>query len=49
VEITLDRRIGTWSSELAARKAREDGERRVRDSFSVDDFSSASTSPEPLK
>jgi chemotaxis protein MotB len=38
VEITLDRRIGTWSSELAARKAREDGERRVRDSFSVDDF-----------
>lgn len=38
VEITLDRRIGSWSSELAARKAREEEEMRVRDSFSVDDF-----------
>ena len=38
VEITLDRRIGSWSSELAARKAREDEEKRARDSFSVDDF-----------
>jgi chemotaxis protein MotB len=38
VEITLDRRIGSWSSELAARKAREEEDMRVRDSFSVDDF-----------
>jgi chemotaxis protein MotB len=38
VELTLDRRIGSWSSELAARQAREERERKARDGFSVDDF-----------
>jgi chemotaxis protein MotB len=38
VELTLDRRIGSWSAELAAQKAREEEEKRARDSFSVDDF-----------
>jgi chemotaxis protein MotB len=38
VEITLDRRIGSWSAELAAQKAREEEKARVKDSISVDDF-----------
>jgi chemotaxis protein MotB len=38
VELTLDRRIGSWSAELAAQKAREEEEKRAKDSFSVDDF-----------
>lgn len=38
VELTLDRRIGSWSAELAAQKALEEEKARVKDSFSVDDF-----------
>lgn len=38
VEITLDRRIGSWSAETAAQKVREEERKRAKDSFSVDDF-----------
>lgn len=38
VELTLDRRIGSWSAEQAARQAREERERKAGEGFSVDDF-----------
>ena len=38
VELTLDRRIGSWSAAQAARQAREDRERKAGEGFSVDDF-----------
>ena len=38
VELTLDRRVGSWSAEQAARQAREERERKAGEGFSVDDF-----------
>jgi chemotaxis protein MotB len=38
VEITLDRRVGSWSHEVAAGDAREDGPKQPKDGFRVRDF-----------
>ena len=38
VEITLDRRVGSWSHESAARAVREESAQKPRDSYRVKDF-----------